>query len=71
MMRRWLSFFASLALLNLANGFMTSTEEKEFEVIPNPHDDNVCFSDLDGFLEPYYLLTKPLPTQPDTWTTLQ
>ena len=69
-MRRWLSFFASLALLNLADGFMTSTEEKEIEVIPNPYDEKACFSNLDGFLEPYYLLTKPLPTQPDTFQEL-
>jgi hypothetical protein len=76
-MRYWLiCIIAALVLhLNLVHGFLTSTEqEKEFEVIPNPHSsdkNNVCFSNnLDGFLEPYYLLTKPLPTQPDTFQDL-
>jgi hypothetical protein len=71
-MRPSLSFLLALALLSLANGFMTaaSAEEKEFEVIPNPHCENVCFSNLDGFLEPYYLLTNPLPTQPETFQEL-
>jgi hypothetical protein len=68
----WLICIAALVHLNLVHGFLTSTEqEKEFEVIPNPHSDkNVCFSNLDGFLEPCYLLTKPLSTQPDTFQDL-
>ena len=55
-----------------ANGLIVSSEEKEFEVIPNPHDDssNSCASNLDGIFEPYYLLTKPIPTQPDTFQEL-
>lgn len=70
-MHHRISFIVSLALFNLANGLLASPEEKEFEVIPNPYDtDTTCFPNLDGFLEPYYLLTKPLLTQPDTFQEL-
>ena len=76
MMNRFLFLIVSLVLLASAvDALLASTEEQEFEVIPNPYqehnnDEDVCFSNLDNFLEPYHLLTKPLQTQPDTFQEL-
>ena len=62
-------------------GLLQSSEEKEFEVIANPHQDGSCGSNgngavrnprsLDSFLEPYFLLRHPLTTQPDTFQDLK
>ena len=69
---RYLLFL--VAWIGLVDGLLKSPEEKEFDVISNPHQqqssDVMCFSNLDGFLEPYHLLTVPLPTQPDTFQEL-
>ena len=53
-----------------------SRDEKDFEVVTNPHVQDqppVCFANtnLDAFLEPYYLLTKPIATQPDTFQDIE
>lgn len=60
----------ALLLINVESLF-NSVEEKEIEVIPNPHDpyDAVksCPTRLDWLLEPYNLITKPLTTQADTF----
>jgi hypothetical protein len=59
-----------LFLINVVS-FSTSAEEKEIEVIPNPHDHSEavksCPTRLDWLLEPYHLITKPLATQADTF----
>lgn len=64
-------FFAVLLLLVLpfATSFL-SLEEIEIEVIPNPHGQACASRRLDGLLEPYHLITKPLPTQEDTFREL-
>lgn len=62
-----------LLLLVLPNcNALFSLEEKEIEVIPNPHGGSACAARrLDGFLEPYHLITKPITTQPDTFQELE
>jgi hypothetical protein len=71
-----LSFrFLLLALLSInVESFFASAEEKEIDVIPNPHDHSEavksCPTRLDWLLEPYNLITKPLTTQADTFQGL-
>lgn len=67
MITRLLSFFLILAI-QFING-LYSLEDKEIEVIPNPHD-HACSSNLESLLEPYHLITKPLHTQRDTFLEL-
>eukprot|EP00545_Synedropsis_sp_CCMP1620_P009858 CAMPEP_0119013140 /NCGR_PEP_ID=MMETSP1176-20130426/7998_1 /TAXON_ID=265551 /ORGANISM="Synedropsis recta cf, Strain CCMP1620" /LENGTH=190 /DNA_ID=CAMNT_0006966195 /DNA_START=56 /DNA_END=625 /DNA_ORIENTATION=- len=69
MMPRFLVLF--LVLLPCSNSLF-SLKEKEIEVIPNPHGGSACASrNLDGLLEPYHLIIKPLTTQPDTFQELE
>lgn len=53
--------------VHVVDSLLTKPEEKDFQVVPNPHQDDVCFSNLDGFLEPYHLILTPMTTQPDTF----
>lgn len=73
-----LSFLLFLDSATKADALLRSPNEREIEVIPNPHRLNVneenhyvCgmanHNNLDQFLEPYHLLTKPLTTQSDTF----
>ena len=62
------SLLLSLLLLTSVGAWLT--EEKDIEVIPNPHDNKGCLPSLDGMLEPYHLLTKPVATQADTFQEL-
>ena len=58
--------------MTLANSLF-SVEDKGIQVIENPHGNQqeaCAFHRLDGLLEPYHLLTKPLPTQQDTFREL-
>mmetsp|Transcript_125052 Transcript_125052/g.186781 ORF Transcript_125052/g.186781 Transcript_125052/m.186781 type:complete len:202 (-) Transcript_125052:184-789(-) len=64
------TIFIALACLPGVAGLLQSADEKEFEIIANPHDDRSCVPNLDSFLEPYFLLTKPLATQEDTFQEL-
>ena len=71
-----LSFrFLLLAIISInVESFFASVEEKEIDVIPNPHDHSEavksCPTRLDWLLEPYNLITKPLTTQVDTFQGL-
>jgi hypothetical protein len=71
MMARFLMLF--LLMLSCSEALF-SLEEKEIEVIPNPHaaGASACAAgrSLDGLLEPYHLITKPMATQPDTFQEL-
>jgi hypothetical protein len=62
-------FLALLLILPFATSLL-SLEEIEIEVIPNPHAQACSSRRLDGLLEPYHLITKPLPTQEDTFREL-
>lgn len=62
-------FLAILLLLDYSSAFRT-LNEKEIEVVPNPHGHACTSRRLEGFLEPYHLLTKPLATQDDTFREL-
>lgn len=67
-----LKFLFVVLLLLPFSSALRALDEKEIEVIPNPHGhDNACTSRrLDSLLEPYQLLTKPLATQDDTFREL-
>jgi hypothetical protein len=66
-----------LLLTSSVESLFHATEEKEIEVIPNPYDSSKAAesctttgTSLDGLLEPYQLLTKPIQTQADTFQSL-
>lgn len=60
-----------LLLLVLPCSALWSLEEKEIEVIPNPHGAACSASrSLEGLMEPYHLIAKPLMTQEDTFQEL-
>ena len=66
-----------LAVILLAPtcALLRSLEEKEIDVIPNPHDDanqeevmTSCSASLQSLMQPHYLITKPImTTQVDTF----
>jgi hypothetical protein len=65
-----LRFLLSFILLAQTSAFLPSLEEKEIEVIPNPHvvdEQMTCSSSLQYLLQPHYLLIKPKVTQEDTF----
>ena len=64
------SVFVLLLFLNSVHSF--SVEEKEIEVITNPHardlkDVNSCSSFLQSLLQPHLIITQPKLTQEDTF----
>jgi hypothetical protein len=63
-------FFAVLLVFLPFATSLLSLEEIEIEVIPNPHAQACASRRLDGLWEPYHLITKPLPTQEDTFREL-
>jgi hypothetical protein len=65
-----LRFLLSFLLLAQTRAFLPSLEEKEIEVIPNPHvvdQEMTCSASLQYLLQPHFLLTKPKMTQEDTF----
>ena len=61
--------FVVLLLLPFSSA-LRALDEKEIEVIPNPHGHACASRRLDTLLEPYQLLTTPLATQGDTFREL-
>ena len=53
--------------VHAVDSLLIKPDEKDFQVVPNPHQDEVCFPNLDGFLEPHHLIMTPMTTQPDTF----
>jgi hypothetical protein len=62
-------FLAVLLFLPIVNALF-SLKERDIEVIPNPHGQACSSRSLDGLLEPYHLITKPITTQADTFQEL-
>ena len=62
----------SVLLLSPTCALLSSLEEKELDVITNPHDDanqevTSCSASLQLLMQPHYLITKPMSTQVDTF----
>jgi hypothetical protein len=62
----------SVLLLAPTRALLRSLEEKEIDVVPNPHDDAnqevvSCSASLQLLMQPHYLMTKPMTTQVDTF----
>ena len=67
-----LRFVLAVILLAPTCALLRSLEEKEIDVIPNPHDDanqevTSCSASLQLLMQPHYLITKPMTTQVDTF----
>ena len=70
-----LRFVLAVILLAPTCALLRSLEEKEIDVIPNPHDDanqeevmTSCSASLQSLMQPHYLITKPImTTQVDTF----